>query len=464
MLTVEGVENRFLVPDLIAKESLYRLKHALVLPRISNRTFEHNFESKIGNKINVKRPFKARSQKGRIFKKAAMIDKYVDIMINERHHFALQVVDEDVVLRIVDYGARYLQTGAEELAYDYDIAGANELGMGLFLSEGTPGSDMTLTMGQDIRALAQVMAIPENSQNFALLSPYDEAQISHEILGPRGSGSATIAGIDNPGMLEDAIRTRFMGKFANWNVLTSTHIPHLVVEPIAANGAPLVNGNNQRGSRIATDGWGVNSTKILNKGQLITFANVEAVQPRGDRRSTGELMTFLVTEDVSTNGSGEATIPVYPELNFGKSATDTEPKPTTPGQDFDGSGVSGETLDASAYQTVIRKDNAAATGVADNAVVTVLGSPAAGSRNQRRTYRQGIFFCGDALEYVNIALPTPKSAVYGGTQTDPETGCIMSYLSFFDGTEMTESERLDIFFGVKTIYPEIGIRWLGPQV
>ena len=125
-VTLKGIQQSVAVPSIIANEALYRLKHNLILPRIANRTYEKYFNQKVGDEITVKRPYQAKVQKGRIFKAAAMIDKTITVKLEDRYHFGLQAVDEDFTLNIVDYGQRYLQTGAEELAYQYDIAGAKE--------------------------------------------------------------------------------------------------------------------------------------------------------------------------------------------------------------------------------------------------------------------------------------------------------------------------------------------------
>ena len=436
---IEGVENRLAVPSIIAREALYRLKDHLVLPRVANKTYNDYFEGKVGKEITIKRPFKAKVQDGRKLKKSEMIDKTLTVQINQRKHFALEVVDEDMTLNIVDYGRRYLDAGAEELAYQYDIYGAEELANGLFISEGTPGTALTLEAAQLIRAHATKMAIPRNSQNFALLDPLDIAQISSEIQG-----------VDMPEMVGQNIRESYRGKLAGWAVLESVHVPYLEVAAVPTSAAPKVMGANQRGDTLATDGWTNAGAVVLKKGQLIQLAGVNEVQPRGDRRSTGNTMTFVVMEDFTPAASGAGNIKIYPEINEG-TTSNTVVNPS--GTEFDG--TTKANLDASAFQTVDSTP-------ADDAVITVLGRNT--TTAQEELYRQGIYFCGDALEYVNVTLNKPKSAVYAGVERDQETGVAISYLADFDIEEATEAERLDIFFGVKTVYPEIGIRHIGAAV
>lgn len=61
--------------------------------------------------------------------------------------------------------------------------------------------------------------------------------------------------------------------------------------------AGLVNGAGQTGNSLITDGWS-NSTQIFRAGDLFTVNN--------------ELK--IVTANVSSNGSGEATIPIEPPI------------------------------------------------------------------------------------------------------------------------------------------------------
>jgi hypothetical protein len=67
----------------------------------------------------------------------------------------------------------------------------------------------------------------------------------------------------------------------------------------AGGGTPLVNGASQLGSSVITDGW-PNSTAILKAGDVLTIGAL--------------LNVFDVTADVSSNGSGQATISINPPM------------------------------------------------------------------------------------------------------------------------------------------------------
>ena len=70
----------------------------------------------------------------------------------------------------------------------------------------------------------------------------------------------------------------------------------------AATGTPLVKGASQTGTSLLTDGWSFSTARILRKGDHVAFQG-------GSRREL-----HLVTADVASDGSGNATIPLEPPI------------------------------------------------------------------------------------------------------------------------------------------------------
>ena len=425
-IEIRGINNRLAVPSLIADESLFRLLDNLVLPRLSNRTYEKYFENKIGDRITVKRPYMAKVNSGRVLSEAniaEMIDQTVDIVVDKRHNFALRYNDTEKTLDLVQFGERYLRTGIEELAYQYDIAGADELGLSISYSEGTPGTGLSTSAAQLIGAHARHVAIPLNSMNYGLMDPMDFANISDDVKN-----------IFVPEDVSTAIRERYRGKLANWHLFESVHVPYLEVASHTGS-TPLTNMvGGYEGSDLPTDGW-ANSTQVLNKGQLFTVAGVYEVQPRGNRRTTGRLFTFCAAADVTSSATGTATIPLVSPLNAGTLTT----------IDSQSNSVS-----LAAFQNV-------SAAAANNAALTIIGT--LGS-----SYRQGVFYEKNLLEYVNVELEGFDSAVLQGRSTDDQTGVSVSLVGWFEGLQRRETQRVDILFGVKAIYPELGIRFISDTV
>lgn len=67
-------------------------------------------------------------------------------------------------------------------------------------------------------------------------------------------------------------------------------------------GTPLVNGASQTGSSLVTDGWTVSTTGILKAGDWIQLG------------SGATTTLHKVLDDVNSDGSGNATIEIFPSL------------------------------------------------------------------------------------------------------------------------------------------------------
>jgi len=98
-------------------------------------------------------------------------------------------------------------------------------------------------------------------------------------------------------------------------------------------GTPVVNGGGQAGASVVSDGWG-NNKVVLMKGDMIQFE--------------GQTKVHMVTADVSSNGSGQATIPITPILRG--SPPDNATITTSPLWQM---ALSGDTIEASFDQCVI---------------------------------------------------------------------------------------------------------------
>ena len=184
-------------------------------------------------------------------------------------------------------------------------------------------------------------------------------------------------------------------------------------------GTPLANGSgsSQLGSSIITDGWTA-STQVLNQGDVIQFANVFAVNPQS-LQTFGTLANFVVTADVTSDGSGNATIPV--QIN-GAGAVLTGP-----------------------YQNVSQ-------AIADNSAITVNGASA--TKSQR-----GLAFHPDAFTFASADLP-----LYGGLDMadriadDQDLKMSMRVIRDYDINLDRAPLRMDLLGGWATLYPQLAVR------
>jgi hypothetical protein len=69
-----------------------------------------------------------------------------------------------------------------------------------------------------------------------------------------------------------------------------------------ATGTPLVMGGSQTGNELITDGWTNSTTGILKAGDYIQLGAASSAQ------------LYKVLDDVNSNGSGQATLTIWPDL------------------------------------------------------------------------------------------------------------------------------------------------------
>lgn len=169
--------------------------------------------------------------------------------------------------------------------------------------------------------------------------------------------------------------------------------------------AGTVNGANQTGTTITTNAI----TGTLKKGDIITFASVDAVN-RVTKQDTGQLRQFVVTADVATAGT---SISIYPAI-----------VPPVNGQ-------------AAQYQTV--------TASPANSAAISLVTPASGQ------YRMNFVYAKQAVTMVTADLEMPPNVKGAREQMDGVS--MRAVTQYVIGTDQT-ADRLDILFGWLFVRPE----------
>lgn len=170
---------------------------------------------------------------------------------------------------------------------------------------------------------------------------------------------------------------------------------------------------------LVTDGWTAAAAPRLKKGDVFTIANVNAVNPL-TKQSTGLLRQFVVTADVSSDGSGNATIGIYPAIY---------------------SSASGALQNVSALP-------------ADNAAITVLGAANTVTPAQIVAHQ-------DAFTLACVDMPLPKGMDMAARASSKQAGLSIRFVRGFDITNDRFISRLDIVYGFAALYPEWSCRVQG---
>lgn len=413
-MSVQGVNNRLLTDDIIAKEALRLLKNELVAAPLVYRSVEKVF-GKVGDTISLKKPFRAKTASGRTLVKQPMVDVTIPFQINNHRHFGLEITQRDRTLSLQNFSERYLKSGITQLANSIDKSIFDVAAYKGFFSSVVGGSAIATKDLLVAKARQTMVGVPDDGMRRAILNPLDAADIS----------DAT-SKVFNEAMVKESIQKGYMGPLAGYDVFESNNLSSYTVGA-GWTGTVVVDGAGQTGASLDLKGFGTAGTALLKKGDMFTIAGVYEINPQ-NYTSTGKLQVFVVTADANITGTTTkvATVSISPSINDGSLTT----------VDAEGTSIS-----LAAYQNVSDKP-------ADAAGITVVGT--AGS-----TYRQNILFHRDAIGLAMVDLELPQSAVVKARVRDEDAGLSMSMTGAYDINNHTEITRVDVVWGVDVIYPEL---------
>lgn len=416
-----GDGNVLLTNDIIAKQALRLLKNNLVYGRIASKRYQGSFVD-VGETINVELAPRVLSSSGRAIGIQPMVKRTVPLTIDRQENVGVSWTMKDRTLSVGDFGDKFLKSAVTRLAnvIDADIA-LKTLNAGFYQS-GTPGTAMNQDSILDAMANAELVGMPRDGLVSVVLDPRDRASVAKALEGKF-----------NEEMVRQAIRKGFIGEIDDVATYSSANAQTHTNGTFTSGSTSLVAGGGQTGSSIASDGWAA-STLVLTKGDVISFASVYSVNPQ-TYISTGILMQFVVTADVTSTAGGLATIPISPSLNDGTLVV---------------ADAQGNNISLTAYRNV-------SASVADNAPITKWGTEAL-------RYRVAPLFHRDALALAIPPLRKPETAKVAETMTDPETGISISLTGGYDVMNHAEIYRLDVIWGFSAVQPELIHRIIGAAV
>lgn len=405
-----------ITPDMIAKEALMQLENNMVMGNQVHREYRREF-AKVGDTVRIRRPVKFVVSDGATRVNQDVEEDNTNIVINSRKHVSWGFSTQDLTLSIEEFSERYIKPAAIALAnkVDSDLCGLYD---DVYNWVGTPGQ--TVNSYADF-ALAperlDEMAVPREMRR-AVMSPADHWGLA---------GSQTGLFFDSVGV--KAYRAGSIGTIGGVDTFMDQNVQAHTVG--IATGTPLVNGASQNvaylsatsetwSQSLVTDGWTNSTTGILRAGDVITIAGVNAVNPvprEGTKQDTGFLQQFVVLADADSGATtGPATLTISPPI-----------------------------ITSGPQQTVT-------AAPADNAAITVVGS---GST----AYKQNMAFHRNAFAMVNVPLEMPDGVSFKARES--HNGLSMRVVKDYDIDSDRDVIRLDILYGLKTIYPDLATRFSG---
>lgn len=394
--------NTLLTVDQITLEALMILKNELGFTRNVDRQHDKDFRAvnKIGDSIRIRKPVRYTVSTGQAIDIQGSQETSVTLTLDQQNHVAMEFSSKELLLDVSQFSRQFITPAIVELANQIDYDGT-QLYQEIYNYVGTPGTVPTtallyLQAGQKL----DEFSTPRNKR-VNVVTPAMEVNAVDALKGLFHQGNE----------LSNQYMKGQMGKALGFDWYMDQNIRSHTAGTYA--GTSLVNGAGQSGSSLVTDGWSSGASNLA-KGDIITIANVNAVNPK-NRQSTGVVQAFTVTSDIS-DSSGAMTINIQPAITL-----------TGP------------------YQTV----NALP---ANDAAITVR------SGSTGATSRQGLAFHPDAFTLGMGILEKPNGVDFASVKYDPDLGLAIRCVRQYDIRTDQYPCRLDVLYGWLAQRPELAVR------
>ena len=389
--------NALLTPSLITKETLVMLENNLVAAGKVNRQFENQFV-KIGSSLTVRKPNRFLVTSGPGLQIQNISEPSTSITISNQKHVDFQFTSQDLTLTIEEFSERYAKPAAAELAnqLDYDV-----------LTNTFTFSNLVGTPGTLPANFASIGAVGQRMDELG--APQDGRTL---ILNPAAywSMAAGLVGLFVQSVSEPALKG-FLANIANFMIFEDQNVQQFTNGNYAGTG--VVNGANQTGSVLVTNGWTASLTGLLTPGTVFTIDGVYQVNPK-NRQSTGTIKNYTVSAASSSDSGGNATLNIFPSI-------------TTTG----------------AYQNA----SAAPANLARIRIVSGTANTA---------YFNNIGFVRDAIGLVTVPLELPEGVDFRAREM--YKGISMRIIRAYDINNDVFPARIDILYGTTQFYDDLAVR------
>lgn len=416
--------NMILTNQEISFKNLMVLENSISFTKKVVRRYDDKFGktgAKIGYVLNIRKPARSVSTAGQGIQLQDYIERSVPLILSKQYQQACAFTSSDLSLSLDDFTNRVTKPKIVQLGNDIDYDGLQQF-VNVPAEVGTPGTvPTTLDTYQNATQIIADEGFPIDSEDEITthISPKMMRVVFPQLQGLINTGGVPAGFLRNLAKGEggnDDFTKGMVTEAAGMSWFRTQNAPGFTTG--TQGGSPTVNGANQTGSTIATQGWSNNITNVLVQGDIIFFAGVHRINPL-TRQSTGDLRSWVVLANASSNGSGQANVNIA---------------------SVDGDGI---TL-AGPYQTVD-------VSPANSAAITVQGASAVQSS-------RGIVFHPEAFTFGCADLEMYDNQHIMEMAADKELGLAIRMWAQPDINTDRLLMRLDVLGGWLTMYPQGAVR------
>jgi hypothetical protein len=390
--------NTLLTPDMLTREALRIFHQKSNYIGNTTRHYDDSFAktgAKIGDQLRIRLPNEYTVTTGATMSVQDVTESSVTLPVQTQKHVAFSFTSAELTMSLDDFSQRILAPAVSVLAANVE---ADALNMykdvaNIVDADGTALSFLSIMNG---RKFLQDRLAPDDGERVALLQPEHNVKLLDNIKGLFNSQE----------QISKQYLTGSMGKLGGFSFYENTLLTNHLTGTAAKTTGYLSNGASQTGASIVVD----TGATTFNKGDVITFAGVNAVHPES-KASLGYLKTFVITANYA---GGAGTLSISPSI-----------------------------VASGARQNV-------SAAVADNSAVTKVGAGASEYLNTSMVFHP----CAFAFATADLVLPDGVDFAARKTLD----GISMRIIRQYDIDNDKFPCRLDILYGYKAIRPEAAVR------
>lgn len=424
-----GSTHTLLTPTMIAREALRLLKNNLVMGNLVHRAYEVEFPGtpRKGGSVSIRKPVKFQVTKGRTRVTSTITEQSITLTVGTQAHVSWSFNMKDLTLTIEEYSERYIRPAAAVLAntVDSDLCALyDDVWNWTYESTGFVSPSTFMVLGKAMQKMDEEAAPPDD--RVVVLNPAGHWSMANALsnwnfpqIGEEPAKKGFVRQLANCMLYMDQnIKSHTTGTFHDTGSTESD-----VIHAGLTGGTGIVTGGAGAGSgtSVTMINFRVVNTQVLKTGDVFTINGCFAVNPMSGA-STGTLRDFVVTADAScgateTTSGNAVTVYIQPGM-----------------------------VNTGPYQTVD-------TVPAASAVVNIKWNPT-------EPYPQNLAFHKNAFALVMVPMEMPEG-VWGSSVT--EDGISIRIVKDYEIDSDVEVCRMDILYGVKTLYPELACRIFGAE-
>jgi P22 coat protein - gene protein 5 len=420
--------NAVINPTWVMKEIGRRLLNNWKFANNVERGYDDQYNqagAKMGYTVNARLPQRYQVNKGQALNPQPVSDLIVPITLTDQANVGIEFSTASLTMEVDNYKEKCIAPAVDTLVNAADFDGLNRMYQETFRTVGTPGVVPGSTGTFPQAFLNVYLGAGVKLTNGAVPMENRRAMLNASM---HAFAVSSTAGLFNP---SEKISANYRkGQFGNGQLgieewYLDQNVATHVVGPLG--GTPAVSGANQSGSSLLTSGWTASGLR-LRRGDVIQVAGVFDINPLS-YQSTGSLMDFVVTNDVTSDAGGLATIPIAAQS--GQAA-------------IVGPGTTRQNVSALP---------------ANGALISVFSTAAAGHPTLANTNTpQGLVYFPEAFAMVMADLQLPQGLWASERISNKALNLAIRFLKSYDIMSDQSPARVDILYGWKAVRPEMAVR------